>query len=266
MIEKTIELKNLSITYDNGHNAISNITKTLSPGKIYGLIGMNGAGKSTLFKAIMGFLKPNHGTVKILGQSTKIALKKNLISYVPQIEEIDWSFPIQVNELVMMGRYGHMGFLRRPTSFDKQVIDSALAQVSMLEFKKRQIGELSGGQRKRIFVARALAQESKIILLDEPFSGVDIGTEESLIAIFQNLAKKNHLIITSTHNLMSVPYFCDELMLINKTILASGNLKSTLTQENLIAAFGGTMRQYDLLIGLIKQNPGHILTGKKSHA
>ena len=242
-----IELNDISVTYPNGHTALENVSTNLHSGTICGLVGVNGAGKSTLFKAIMGFIKPTTGTVKIMGQDVRAALKKNLVSYVPQTEDVDWNFPVLVEDVVMMGRYGHMGFLRRPSKTDKQAVDEALERVDMSAYKKRQIGELSGGQKKRIFVARALAQGGQIILLDEPFTGVDIKTEDSLISLFRSLAAEGRLILVSTHNLGSVPSFCDEVMLINKTLLAYGSVETTFTQENLGKAFGGMLRHHQLI-------------------
>ncbi len=241
-----IDIENVSVTYPNGHTALENITAKLHAGTICGLVGVNGAGKSTLFKSIMGFVKPTIGRVTIEGQSVRQALKSNLISYVPQTEDVDWNFPVLVEDVVMMGRYGHMGFMRRPSKDDKQAVEDALARVDMGAYKKRQIGELSGGQKKRIFVARALAQGGKIILLDEPFTGVDIKTEDSLIALFRSLAAEGRLILVSTHNLGSVPHFCDEVMLINKTLLAYGPVETTFTHENLENAFGGMLRHHQI--------------------
>lgn len=242
-----IEIKNVSVTYPNGHTALEDINAQLHAGTICGLVGVNGAGKSTLFKAIMGFVTPTIGSVSIAGQSVRQALKNNLISYVPQTEEVDWNFPVLVEDVVMMGRYGHMGFLRRPSKADKQAVEDALTRVDMNAYKKRQIGELSGGQKKRVFVARALAQGGKIILLDEPFTGVDIKTEDSLIALFKSLAAEGCLILVSTHNLGSVPHFCDEVMLVNKTLLTYGPVETAFTEENLAKAFGGMLRHHQLV-------------------
>ena len=243
----SIEIHNLGVTYANGQEALSNINITLEPYAIHGIVGINGAGKSTLFKAIMGFVKPTIGSITIAKHSVKKALKSNIVSYVPQTEDVDWNFPVLVKDVVMMGRYTHMGFLRRASLEDEEAVKEALQRVNMLEFEKRQIGELSGGQKKRVFVARALAQNAKIILLDEPFTGVDIKTEDALIALFQELAKEGKLILVSTHNLGSVPSFCDNVILINKTILAHGPVETTFTHENLGNAFGGMLRHHQLV-------------------
>ena len=242
-----IDLQNVGVTYPNGHIALQNISGSMQGGKICGLVGANGAGKSTLFKAIMGFVTPTTGSVRIMGQDVRKALKQNLVSYVPQTDDVDWNFPVLVDDVVMMGRYGHMGFLRRPSQMDRQAVDSALERVGMLAYKSHQIGELSGGQKKRIFVARALAQSGKIILLDEPFTGVDIKTEDSLIALFRALVREDRLILVSTHNLGSVPSFCDDVMLMNRELLAYGPVETTFTKNNLAQAFGGMLRHHQLI-------------------
>lgn len=242
-----IELNNIGVTYPNGHQALHGVSGKLKTGTICGLVGVNGAGKSTLFKTMMGLQKPTVGSVTVAGKSIRDALKRNLVSYIPQTEEVDWSFPILVEDVVMLGRYGHMGFLRRPSKEDKHQVDLALERVGMLGYKKRQIGELSGGQKKRIFVARTLAQNSCVILLDEPFTGVDIKTEDALIELFRALAKEGRLIVVSTHNLGSVPNFCDEVMLINNRMLAHGPVHNTFTQKNLSEAFGGMLREHQLV-------------------
>ncbi len=240
--QNLITLDHIGVVYPNGHQAVNGISLTLQAGKICGLVGVNGAGKSTLFKVMMGFIKPTTGTVSLMGGTVRKALQGNLVAYVPQAEDVDWNFPVLVEDVVMMGRYGHMGFLRIPAAKDKKAVADVLARVGMQDFRKRQIGELSGGQRKRVFVARALAQGAKIIFLDEPFTGVDVKTENSLIELFRSLAAEGCLIVVSTHNLGSVPHFCDEVILINKTLIASGPIDTTFTENNLARAFGGMLR------------------------
>ncbi|MBL4768055.1 MAG: manganese/iron ABC transporter ATP-binding protein, partial [Rhodobacteraceae bacterium] len=205
-----------------------------------------GAGKSTLFKAIMGFVPAAKGEITVLGLPVKEALRKNVVAYVPQAEEVDWSFPVLVEDVVMMGRYGHMGFLRRPSQADKEAVTTALGRVSMTEFRHRQIGELSGGQRKRVFLARALAQDSKVILLDEPFTGVDVKTEDAIISLLREMRDEGRVMLVSTHNLGSVPEYCDRTVLVKETILAYGPTETTFTRENLEAAFGGVLRHFVL--------------------
>ena len=209
-------------------------------------MGVNGAGKSTLFKAIMGFVPISSGKIRILGLPVKEALSQNIVSYVPQSEEVDWDFPILVEDVVLMGRYGKMGFFRTPKRVDRDAVTNALIRVNMTDYRKRQIGELSGGQRKRVFLARALAQDGKVVLLDEPFTGIDVKTEETIIQLLREMRDEGRIVVVSTHNLGSVPEFCDHTVLVKKTVLAFGPTKTTFTQENLELAFGGVLRHFVL--------------------
>ena len=244
--ESGIITSDLTVTYNNGTTALRNVSFEIPTGTITALVGVNGAGKSTLFKALMGFIPTVKGEISILGQSVKSALKKNFIAYVPQAEEVDWSFPVLVQDVVMMGRYGHMGFFRKTRQQDILEVANALNRVGMTDFKDRQIGELSGGQRKRVFLARALAQKSKIILLDEPFTGVDVKTETAIIKLLGEMRKEGKIMLVSTHNLGSVPEFCDRTILIKETILAYGKTENTFTRQNLELAFGGVLRHFVL--------------------
>ncbi|MCW5708460.1 MAG: manganese/iron ABC transporter ATP-binding protein [Shinella sp.] len=238
--------EDVTVTYRNGHTALTHASFSVPKGTITALVGVNGAGKSTLFKAIMGFVPVAAGKVTILGLSVKEALKKNLVAYVPQAEEVDWTFPVLVEDVVMMGRYGHMNWLRIPTKRDHEMVDEALSRVNMNDFRKRQIGELSGGQRKRVFLARALAQEGQVILLDEPFTGVDVRTEEQIVELLGKLRDEGRVMLVSTHNLGSVPDFCDRTVFVKGTVIASGPTAETFTEANLERAFGGVLRHFIL--------------------
>ena len=238
--------QNLTVTYRNGHTALSNASFEIPTGTITALVGVNGAGKSTLFKAIMGFVPAARGEISVLDMPVREALRRNIVAYVPQSEEVDWSFPVLVEDVVMMGRYGHMGFFRRPRAADHAAVTDALGRVNMAEFRKRQIGELSGGQRKRVFLARALAQEGQVILLDEPFTGVDVKTEDAIVALLRDLRDEGRVILVSTHNLGSVPEFCDRTILVKQTVLAYGPTDEVFTHENLERAFGGVLRHFVL--------------------
>ena len=244
--ESGIITSGLTVTYKNGTTALRYVSFEIPTGTISALVGVNGAGKSTLFKALMGFIPTVKGEISILGQSVKSALKENFIAYVPQAEEVDWSFPVLVQDVVMMGRYGHMGFFRKTRQQDIMEVANALNRVGMTNFKDRQIGELSGGQRKRVFLARALAQKSKIILLDEPFTGVDVKTETAIIKLLGEMRKEGKIMLVSTHNLGSVPEFCDRTILIKETVLAYGKTENTFTRQNLELAFGGVLRHFVL--------------------
>lgn len=246
MTQICLNVDDITVTYNNGHTAIHDASFRLNGGTICALVGVNGSGKSTLFKSIMGMIKPTKGQVTFNDISVKQALKQNIIAYVPQTEEVDWDFPVLVSDVVMMGRYGHMSFLRIPSKEDKRQVDLALERVNMLDFKHRQIGQLSGGQKKRVFLARALAQQGKVLLLDEPFTGVDVKTENAIIDLLKDLRDEGHLILVSTHNLGSVPEFCDQVVLINQTVLAFGETKTTFTPQNLMMTFGGALRYLSL--------------------
>lgn len=241
-----ITARDVTVTYRNGHTAMRDASFTVPQGTVTALVGVNGSGKSTLFKAIMGFLPLARGEISLMGVPVKEALRENMVAYVPQAEEVDWTFPVLVEDVVMMGRYGHMGFLRRPSPVDRAAVDEALARVDMQAFRHRQIGELSGGQRKRVFLARALAQESRVILLDEPFTGVDVKTEDQIIALLRQLRDEGRVMLVSTHNLGSVPEFCDRTILIKGTVLKYGPTDEVFTPANLKEAFGGVLRHFTL--------------------
>ncbi|WP_046641695.1 manganese/iron ABC transporter ATP-binding protein [Neorhizobium galegae] len=244
--EDGIMVDGATVTYRNGHTALRDASFRIPRGTITALVGVNGSGKSTLFRAIMGFVRLAKGDIRVLGMSVKEALRKNLVAYVPQSEEVDWNFPVLVEDVVMMGRYGHMGMMRIPKAADHEAVATALARVSMSEFRKRQIGELSGGQKKRIFLARALAQDGRVIMLDEPFTGVDVKTEDQIITLLRELRDEGRVMLVSTHNLGSVPEFCDRTILIKGTVLAYGPTVETFTQENLEKTFGGVLRHFVL--------------------
>ena len=246
MKEPSLLVEGLSVVYSNGHKALDNASFSIPRQSITALVGINGSGKSTLFKAIMGFVKSSGGRIELFGGSVKDALKANLVAYVPQNEEIDWDFPVLVKDVVMMGRYGHMGFLKIPNDNDYEIVKDSLKKVGMLELENRQISELSGGQRKRVFLARALAQQSEIILMDEPFTGIDVNTEEEIMELLREMKAEGKVMLISTHNLGSVPEFCDRTILLNKTVLAEGETTKVFTQENLTNAFEGVLRRYVL--------------------
>jgi manganese/iron transport system ATP-binding protein len=239
-----ITARNITVTYRNGHTALRDASFELPTGTIAALVGVNGSGKSTLFKALMGFVPTASGEITILGGTVKQALSANTVAYVPQAEEVDWSFPVLVEDVVMMGRYGHMGFFRIPRAADHKAVEEALRRVGMLDFRSRQIGELSGGQKKRVFLARALAQDSRVILLDEPFTGVDVQTEDEIIKLLREMRDEGRVMLVSTHNLGSVPEFCDRTILIKGTVLDYGPTSEIFNAKNLEKTFGGVLRHF----------------------
>lgn len=242
----SISVESVTVRYSNGHTAIRDVSFTLQGGTTCALVGVNGSGKSTLFKSLMGQIKPKSGSIRLCGLPVPQALKRNLVAYVPQSEEVDWQFPVSVYDVVMQGRYGYLNFLRLPKAEDKRKVQEAMERVDIAHLAQRQIGELSGGQKKRVFLARALAQQSKIILLDEPFTGVDVKTEDAIVDLLGQLRAQGHLILVSTHNLGMVPDFCDQVVMINRTVLAAGRTEHTFNQHNLELAFGGVLRHFRL--------------------
>lgn len=241
-----LDVRSATVTYRNGTTALVDASFSIPAGTITALVGVNGSGKSTLFKAIMGFVPVRGGAVSVLGRPVARALREGLVAYVPQSEDVDWNFPVLVEDVVMMGRYGRMGPLRRARAVDRAAVAEALERVGMTGFARRQIGELSGGQKKRVFLARALAQDGRVILLDEPFTGVDVTTEESIIALLKDLRDEGRVMLVSTHNLGSVPQFCDRAVLLDRTVLAAGRTEEVFTEANLRRAFGGGLRRHAL--------------------
>ena len=222
--------------------ALTGASFPLDTGRICGLIGMNGSGKSTLFKAIMGVVPAHAGTITLDGQAVggKRAHRHRagIVSYVPQSEEIDWTFPISVREVVSMGRYRNLGITRRLRAADRAAVDEALARVELTDLADRQIGALSGGQRKRAFVARAIAQGAQLLLLDEPFAGVDKRSEAMLIQVIEQLRDEGATVLVSTHDLASLRQFADEALLLRGDILMHDTPEKVLAPENLVRAFG----------------------------
>lgn len=232
-----IDVDSISLHYGDVL-ALDHATVRLEKGRICGLVGMNGSGKSTLFKAIMGLVKPDAGTVTIVGGSPTKARKSGVVSYVPQSEDVDWQFPLSVHDVVMMGRYGHMGFTRHPRRADRLAVAEALERVELTDYSQRQIGQLSGGQRRRAFVARGIAQCATILLLDEPFAGVDKRSEATICTLLKELAADGATILVSTHDLQALPDLADEALLLMRRVLMHGAPAEVLEPENLALAFG----------------------------
>tara|TARA_Y100001968_G_scaffold329423_1_gene378727 strand:- start:3115 stop:3897 length:783 start_codon:yes stop_codon:yes gene_type:complete len=233
-----IEADEICVDY-NGTVALYDASLKVKQGSICGLVGMNGAGKSTFFKALMGFVRPSRGKIKINGVDVCKAQRDQAVAYVPQSEEVDCLFPVSVWDVVMMGRYGSMNFLRIPRESDRRAVWHALERVDLIDLRRRPIGSLSGGQRKRTFLARAIAQRASVLLLDEPFSGVDVPTEKLMSELFLQFRQEARTILISTHDLSHVRDFCDLVVLINKTVLAYGETSEVFTSENLSMTFGG---------------------------
>jgi manganese transport system ATP-binding protein len=233
-----IEVEQVCVDY-NGTVALYDADLSLPAGCICGLVGMNGAGKTTLFKALTGFVRPSHGRIRINGLTVLAAQRDQAVAYVPQSEGIDCNFPISVWDVVMMGRYGSMNVLRWPRQSDRVAVRDALQRVDLLDLAHRPIGALSGGQRKRAFLARAIAQRASVLLLDEPFNGVDVRTEQLMAQLFLQFRQEGRTILISTHDLGHIREFCDLVVLINRTVLAYGETSAVFTPENLARTFGG---------------------------
>nr|WP_245959273.1 metal ABC transporter ATP-binding protein [Psittacicella gerlachiana] len=232
-----IAVQDLNLIYPNGHQALIDVNFKLEPSSVCALIGMNGSGKSTLFKSILNLEKVTTGKIFLQGKPVGQAIKDNLIAYVPQMDAIDYDFPISVYEVIMQGRYAKMSFMRRAKEQDKAIVQQVAQRMQIEPLLKRQIGELSGGQKKRVFIARALAQQADIILLDEPFTGVDIKTEDQIIRLLPELAREGKTILISTHNLERVREYCDHTLLLYRTVLQFGKTSEVFTSENIEAAF-----------------------------
>ncbi|WP_127783515.1 metal ABC transporter ATP-binding protein [Rhodococcus sp. X156] len=237
MSTPAIEVDEVTVRYGEVL-ALDRATLSVAPGRVCGLVGMNGSGKSTLFKAVMGIVRPEAGRVLLHGSPPAQARRSGVVGYVPQSEDVDWAFPLSVRDVVMMGRYGHLGLTRRPRRADHQAVDEALERVELSEHAGRQIGRLSGGQRKRAFVARGIAQDATVLLLDEPFAGVDKRTEATITRLLRELAGAGTTILISTHDLRALPGLADEAVLLRQRVLVQGDPREVLQPANLARAFG----------------------------
>lgn len=235
---KIISVKNLTVTY-NKKPAIKGINLEIESSNIIGIVGPNGAGKSTLLKGILGLLPADTGEVKIFGKSIKDSLKR--VSYIPQKEQFDWDFPINVSEVVMMGRYPYMSLFGSPKDSDKEIVIRVLEKVEMKKYAHTQIRNLSGGQQQRIFLARALAQESDIYFLDEPFVGVDAKTETAIFNLIKELKSEGKTIMIVHHDLSKVEDYFDKIILINQILIAYGDTSKVFTPELLHRTYGGQL-------------------------
>lgn len=233
-----ISIKGLSVSYDK-KIVLTNIFLELEPGNVYGVIGPNGAGKSTLFKAILGLVDMNSG--EILVDNQPIIHHRKKIVYVPQKDDVDWDFPATVMDIVLMGRYPHKKIFRWLDKQDEAVALSAMQELGIDHLRNRQIGQLSGGQQQRVFLARALCQQAGIMMLDEPFVGVDITTEEKIIGILRKLAEEGKMLLVVHHDLSTVRNYFDKVILINQRLIAYGDTDATFTDENIAKAYGGQL-------------------------
>lgn len=233
-----IEVNNLTVTY-NKKPAVKGIDLKIPQGSLVGIIGPNGAGKSSLLKGFLGLLPTDSGLIKVFNRPIKQSISS--ISYIPQKESLDWDFPVVVSDVVMMGRYPHLKIFQRPTEHDKKVVEEALKKVEMENFANRQIRALSGGQQQRVFLARALAQESEILLLDEPFVGVDAATESTIISLLKRLRDNGKTILVVHHDLGKVNQYFDYLVMLNQRLIAFGKTSDVFKNEYLDKTYGGRL-------------------------
>jgi manganese/zinc/iron transport system ATP- binding protein len=231
-----IQVTDLTVAYEN-QPVLWDIDLDVPPGVLMAIVGPNGAGKTTLIKTILGLVKPAAGRVWIYGKP--YADQRRLVGYVPQRGSVDWDFPTSVMDVVMMGRYGKLGWIKRPGRDDRRAASEALEKVGMVAFAERQISQLSGGQQQRVFLARALVQDAQVYLMDEPFQGVDATTERAIVALLQELRAQGKTVVVVHHDLQTVPEYFDWVMLLNVRRIASGPVAEAFTADNLRTAYGG---------------------------
>lgn len=231
---RSVTIRNLSVTY-RAEPALWNVDLSLPEGKMIAVVGPNGAGKSTLIKAIMGLVPVAAGKVSVYGEP--YAKQRHNVAYVPQRGSVDWDFPTDALDVVEMGLYGKLGWLRRPNSETRAKAKDCLAKVGLGDYADRQIGQLSGGQQQRVFVARALAQDPRIYLMDEPLNGVDATTEETILSILESLRREGRTIVMVHHDLRTVDRYFDWVVMLNRSLVAGGPIKTAFTRENLDLAY-----------------------------
>lgn len=218
---------------------VDEVSFQIDAGRLVGILGPNGAGKSTLIKGLLGLMTPDAGKVRFFGQSLE-AVRQRVV-YVPQRSAVDWQFPITVREVVLMGRYGRLGLFGRPSRRDRRIANESMERVGIADLAARQIGELSGGQQQRVFLARALAQEGDLILMDEPFVGVDAATEEAIVELLRGMRDSGRTVLVVNHDLQTARSYFDELLLLNKKLVAHGPTAEIFTPEMLTRAYGGRL-------------------------
>lgn len=233
-----LHIHDLTVAYHK-KPVLYGVDAEVPPGKLVGIVGPNGAGKSTLIKAVMGVVPSSGGWVKIFGKSFHENCHR--VGYVPQRESVDWDFPVNVMDVVLMGRYGHLGLGRRPSARDREIAVESLEKVQMLPYAKRQIGNLSGGQQQRVFLARALAQESDLYLMDEPFVGVDAATESAIITLLKEMQARGKTLLVVHHDLSTAKEYFDMVMMLNMRLVAFGPTEEVFTREVLQKTYGGRL-------------------------
>ena len=242
--ENALEIRNLSVSYSR-RQALEGATLTVPRGAMLGIVGPNGGGKSTLVKAVLGLVSSESGAVEVLGQPVDRRVRRK-VGYVPQREDVDWSFPVSAYDVVMMGRIPSMKFLRRHTEKDRTLVWESLQTVGMESFAEHQIGELSGGQQQRVFLARALAQEAELLLLDEPVSGVDAPSQHEVFDLLRRLQGEGKTVIVTTHDLSCVAERFDLALLLNRRVVALGPPEEVFTRELLNKTYQSHLMLLDI--------------------
>ena len=255
-----LALEGVNAGYD-GRPALTDVTMSVPHGAQVAIVGPNGAGKSTLFKALVGLLPVKSGRILLHGRPP--GGQTDPIAYVPQREEIDWGFPVTVHDVVMMGRYGRLGWLRRPRQADREVVARCLEELGIADLERRAIGELSGGQQQRVFLARALAQEPHVLLLDEPFTGVDVSAREALLTLLARLRERSITVLVSTHDMETAARRFELVALLNKRLIAYGAPPDVFTPDHLTEAFGGQALFLDGMVVIDQCCPGHVGDGEE---
>jgi len=246
-----MEVHNLTVFYGN-KPALWEVDFDIPQGAHVGIIGPNGSGKSTLLKTTMGLIKPASGQVRLFGNDVEQVRQK--ISYVPQKESVDWDFPVTVKDVVRMGRYRPGKLFGRLSKLDKQIADEAIDQLNIADLSNRHISELSGGQQQRVFIARSISQQADLYFMDEPFTGVDVATEEIIIDLIKKLCKANKTVIMVHHDLNTAPDYFDHIVMLNTRLIAAGKTEAVFNQDNISSAFGAQLNILSEVSNAVAQN------------
>ncbi|MGE3163311.1 MAG: metal ABC transporter ATP-binding protein [Planctomycetota bacterium] len=247
-----VEVHDLTVAYHR-KPVLWDIDLEIPAGRLVGVVGPNGAGKSTLIKAILGLVPRASGWVRIFGEEYR--KRRRDVGYVPQRESVDWDFPVTALDVVLMGTYGRLGWFRRPGKQERSLATECLEQVGMAELANRQISQLSGGQQQRAFLARALAQDARLYLMDEPFAGVDAATESAIVQVLRRLRDEGKTVIVVHHDLQRVEEYFDHVLLLNLRLVASGPTATVFTRKNLIATYGGRLTILDEAAEAVRRGP-----------
>ncbi|MBH24690.1 MAG: manganese ABC transporter ATP-binding protein [Myxococcales bacterium] len=233
-----LEVRDMTISYDR-EPVVEGVTLTIPQGRVVGILGPNGAGKSTLIKGVLGLLETDHGEVRVFGG--ELSGSRQEVVYVPQRGSVDWDFPVTVKDVVLMGRYGRLGLFGRPSAEDRRIAWEAMAKMGIEALADRQISEMSGGQQQRVFLARALAQEGRLLFMDEPFVGVDASTEAAIVELLHEMRDQGRTVVVVNHDLQTAREYFDELILLNKRLIAYGPVKQVFTAPLLSKTYGGRL-------------------------